>query len=288
MSLFANAGLGLALLGGFCAAPVARADTPFQFLTGNTDRAGTAWITTNGSQLTPTYENVYAGQYQIQLGSGSTARTLYTYCVDVQHDIFEGDQTTATLKDFTAPASGFATADYNHASPTHTKQQNAEAVAYLLDTYLNHTISTAKSVDVGLSIWDIVNDGGDGLTQGDLRALVSAPILTDVSGLIQEAYTHQAQAATIWVSNPKLNTPGNTRYQDYGLHATDYPIPEASTRLSLGALLGMGIVAGFRQRRRIQSFLPVQDGGEVVRIHSLPRESCPSSAPTGCRQERLL
>ena len=249
-------GLTIFLCVGLATGRSAQADTSFKFLTGATDRSGTAYISTNGGI---SYEDVYLGQYQIQLGSGTNAKSLFTYCVDVQHDILVGDTTRSKLINFTDSKSGFATAGYNNGADAAAKQKNANAVAYLLDSYLNHSITTAKSIDVSLSIWDIVNDNGNGLTAGKFQVKADGgtsitasnytDVVTDVNQLIKTAYSADPKkiGGVTWVDNPKL-IDGTTRYQDYGIHTLD-AVPEFSTLLGFGSLLALGGVATFRKRK---------------------------------------
>ena len=252
-------GFTLLLCGSLASARAAQADTPFKFLSGATSQSGTALISTNGGT---SYEDVYVGQYQIQLGSGANAKSLNTYCVDVQNDIFVGDTTTSKLINFTDPTNGFVTAAYNNGVGTTGKQNNANAVAYLISTYLNSSTSQAKAIDVGLSIWDIVNDNGNGISAGNFQVQANngtsvtsqniGDVSTDVSKLISAAYAADPTktGAVTWIDNPKF-TNGNTRYQDFAIHGADYPVPEASTLLGMGSLLALGGLTLLRRPRRL-------------------------------------
>ena len=131
---------------------------------------------------------VYAGRYKGQLGSGPATNI---FCVDAGHEIAVGDTYAAnTQYNITGPAGalnggyyagGLASAltDGDIASVTLTQASGrAGEVAYLADTYLNATSFSGASgstdtglnlTGLGLSVWDILQDGGGGLTSGQIQ-----------------------------------------------------------------------------------------------------------------------
>lgn len=215
------AGAALALmLGG---ASTASAQT-FTFLDA-TSKSKVVTVTGNGGATTV---QGYAGRYQGQFGNGPAVNI---FCVDINHEIHDGDSFTAnTQYNITsAPGTfggtyytgGFASALTNGDIASLTSAQataRAGEVAYLADTYLNATTLDANHfAALNLSIWDIVQDGGNGLTTGQVQAASS-----DVTAYGSLVSSYEAEAAGYtgytsntagWIQAPE--SPLGTHFQDY-------------------------------------------------------------------------
>ena len=220
--------------------------TPFKFISGATSLSSTADISIDGNQ---SKINAYVGQYSIQLG----VTTLNTYCVDVANDISVGNTVDATLR---APfATNYADtitgATYLNGATYAARLKNANAVAYLIDTYLKASVTQAQAVNTGLAIWDIENDGGDGVSVGNFQAsnINGGGSVAGANALIAAALGQSAQGGVTWIQNPKLGTGAGVPYQDFGIRAADYPIPEPAFYQMSVLLAGGGFVA-LRRRRR--------------------------------------
>ena len=219
--------------------------------------------------------NGYAGRYKAQLGSGPVTNI---FCVDINHDIHVGDTFTPnTQYNITSPAGafsggyysgGFASALTNGdiASLTFTQATaRAGEVAFLADNYLNAvsfdgSSGSTNTVDnfaaLNMSLWDIVEDGGDGLTAGQVQAGSSDAA---AYGSLVGYYENQAASHTDYTSNTAgwiqaPEQPLGTHFQDYVYekpltsHDNPQPVPEPSFTAFASCL---SLVAGaFWLRRR--------------------------------------
>lgn len=218
----------------------------------------------------------YAGRYKGQIGS---APVTNIFCVDISHEIHAGDTYAAnTQYDITSPVGalggsyyggGLASALTNGdiASVTLTQASSrASEVAYLADNYLNATSFSGASgsmntgdnlTGLGLSVWDILQDGGDGLTAGQVQTGASDAAI--YGGLVSY-YEGQAAAHTGYTSQTAgwVQAPQET----LGQHMQDYvyekpgmfPSPQAVPEPGVSAILSsLGLVAGgFWLRRKRQ------------------------------------
>ena len=253
----------------------ARAQT--QTFTFSSDLSGSQVVTLsqNGGQ---TASQVYAGRYKGQFGSGPATNI---FCVDAGHEIAVGDAYAAnTQYNLTGPAGalnggyyggGLASAltDGDIASVTLTTASGrAGEVAYLADTYLNASNFSGASgstdtglnlTGLGLSVWDILQDGGDGLTSGQLRT--GASDAAEYGGLVSyyegvaAAHTGYTSQTAGWIQAPQ-SAAGGGHMQDFvyerpGVAAAPQAVPEPGTPTFL---FGLGLAAGgFWLRRRRQA-----------------------------------
>ena len=285
---------GLALLATCALAGAAQADTVFTFPT-------SASVALPGSEVVGLVNSsgnpfgVYAGRYTAQIGPTSGPSVLTNiFCVDFTHDIELGDTYSANTQHLlTSPAAtkastdayyngGLASAlngsDYNP-SGAMAAAQRASEVAYLADSYLNATSLTftsnfSGSTDLGanlaavsLSIWDIVQDGANGLGTGGVRLWnpgatnydgYSASVysqLTSLTGYYEnqaaQHSTYQSSTAT-WIQAPRNGSDGH--YQDYVMEAGGVnphgpaAVPEPGSLAPM--LFGVGGLAALAITRR--------------------------------------
>lgn len=208
------------------------------------------------------YFNAYAGEYMGALAGGPT---LNIFCTDVTHDIAAGDtyiaDTSHKVTDAAGPlvgsyyngglASAMNSSDFKP-SGSLSAAARASEVAYLSDHYLgasNTSFGNKLSLQqnmaaVNLSIWDIAQDGGDGLSAGSLRA--DGRYDSQVAALESQASrnsTYQSSTAD-WIQAP-ISKSGEHK-QDYIATAA---VPEPATLpLLLIGIAGMGIWA-YRRRQ---------------------------------------
>jgi len=263
------AGAALALiLGG---APMSRAQT--QTFTFSSDLSGARVVTLTQDGGKTSFQG-YAGRYKGQLGSAP----VNVFCVDIGHEIHVGDSYAAdTQYDITSRAGalnggyyggGLASAltSGDIASLTLTQANGrASEVAYLADNYLNaasfsgasgSTDTGANLTGLGLSVWDILQDGGDGLAAG--RVQTGASDAGAYGGLVSyyealaSAHAGDASQTAAWAQAP-LDAAGR-HLQDYVYErpvAAPAAVPEPGIVTFLSSL---GLVAGgFGLRRRRQA-----------------------------------
>jgi hypothetical protein len=249
----------------------------FTFL-GDLSDSKVVTVTSDGGA---TSMNGYAGRYKAQLGSGPVTNI---FCVDINHEIHVGDTFAAnTQYNITSPAGafgggyysgGFASALTNGDIATLTFTQataRAGEVAFLADHYLNAvsfdgSSGSTNNVDnfaaLNMSIWDIVEDGGDGLTMGQVQVGSSDAGSSDAAayGSLVGYYENQAASHTDYTSNTAgwiqaPEQPLGTHFQDYVYEkplTTPHGNPQAVPEPSLTAFGGcLSLVAGaFWLRRR--------------------------------------
>ena len=269
-TVLAGAALALSLTG----AGAAQAQT--QTFTFVNDMSGSqvVTLTDDGGK---SYFNGYAGRYEGQIGSGPVSNI---FCVDISHEIHAGDTYAAnTQYTITNPAGslsggyyggGLASAltDGDIASVTLTQANTRSSeVAYLADNFLNAASfsgasGSANAVDnltaINLSLWDIVQDGGDGLSAGQVQAGASdasayGSLVSYYEGLAALHTTYASDTAT-WVQAPQ-QTPGQ-HLQDYVYEKPVGPqaVPEPGMPTVLSCL--SLILGGLWLRRRRQAARP--------------------------------
>jgi len=216
----------------------------------------------------------YAGRYKGQIGSGPVTNI---FCVDIGHEIHSGDTYAAnTQYDITSAAGalngsyyggGLASAltDGDIASVTLTQANSrASEVAFLADNYLNATSFSEASgsadlgnnlTGLGLSVWDILQDGGDGLKAGQVQtgssdAGVYGSLVSYYEGLAA-AHTGYTSRTAGWIQAPQP-TPGR-HMQDYVYEKPAAPadvaaVPEPGMTAFLSSL--SLVAGGFWLRRK--------------------------------------
>ncbi len=256
------AGAALALGG----APGARAQT-FTF---SSDLSGSKVVTLTEDGGKTSFQG-YAGRYKGQIGSGPDTNV---FCVDIGHEIHPGDTYAAnTQYDITSPAGalnggyyggGLASAltDGDIASLTLTQASSrASEVAYLADNYLNAASfsGASGSTDVGdnltglgLSVWDILQDGGDGLAAGQVQTGASdagayGGLVSYYEGLAA-AHTGYASGTAGWVQAPQPSLGQHMQDYVYEKPAAPQAVPEPGMTAFLPALAL--VAGGFWLRRK--------------------------------------
>jgi len=256
---------------GVLMATAAGAQSTVKFTVLGADKTVNLHINNGGDGVGNPYNSTaIVGRFKGQFENG---KAVYMFCVDARH--FEGspfqtlDATTIPLVTDTATgfnategfykdntyggvASAMTKADYIPTAGTvpdaASAATRASQAAYLVDKWVNSI--TATNVDfakVQLAIWDILQDGGDGLAAGSFTSTsgydISA-ILTDASS-ITSSYTGSA----IWIEAQRQGTPRTA-----GNHVQDWayscPVPEP-VFLQFGAMMGLGGVGVFRLRRKV-------------------------------------
>jgi hypothetical protein len=256
---------------------------------------------------------VYAGEYAATFNGTS----INIFCTDFTHEISDGNHYPAN-SDYSATAAagpltanpslttdgyydgGLASAitqidyDANVGAGTMSVTQRAHEVAYLANTYLGdsnftgslsgYTSTNANLAGVSLAIWDIIQDGGDGLASGngsvDLNDTTSSWTAADYSEFVTlgDYYENQALNAynanggsdlysnVDWLQAPRTmnsNGTGNTtsnnghysHLQDYVTNSTDIiplhtsPAPEPSFSMLLLSFILIGGAIRFRRWR---------------------------------------
>lgn len=109
-----------------------------------------ATITINGNN-----ENVFAGLFSVGLtGAPAEYHTAFnSLCVDLFHSISQGESWDVDLVPLPNP-----------------NLNNSGRAAYLYSTYATSTTTNDNAAGLQLAVWDIITDGGDGLTTGNFQA----------------------------------------------------------------------------------------------------------------------
>lgn len=270
---YITAGIALSLTAGLRAAS---ADTTasFTFLGAVSGSSASVGISENSGQ---SFLTAPAGIYSGDLGG----KTVNLYCVDVNHDVSDGDKFTVDASQLiTAAAStntttingdkyyqgGLASAltssDFNPANKSSLSYSSrASEVAWLADNFQNlktfsgasgSTSLATNQVAVNSAIWDIVQDGGDSVSKGSVQ--LSSSSTTNYSKYVSYYESLAAQHTTYssttayFVQSP-LNvksSDGTAHYQDF-VYSTALPTPEAGTGIALGVLF-FGALLLFRRR----------------------------------------
>jgi len=232
------------------------ADTLANYTLTGAGNSNVATLSGDGGATTVTG---YAGRYTGQLGGND----INVFCVDLNHDINFGQGYAADVSHSISDASGAQNGDYfngglasaldsgyyNPGPGPLTNQQRADEVGYLIHAYDNAKAAnfhnsydlTTNETAVSLSIWDIIADGGDGLTHGKMvsDAGTASTYGSLVSNLETQAqnYKNSQFLDVTWIQAP---TSGGLQ----GFGYTNYvaPVPEAGTVAIFGLMLIGGVL----------------------------------------------
>lgn len=176
-------------------------------------------------------------------------------------------------------ASALTSGDYGVTVTTSTASMRASQIAWLADNFLSATSFSGASgstdlvsnmTALSLTIWDIVQDGGDGLAQGNFRATGASNSLnlTMVNYYVQQASLNSinyTSSKVAWVQAPRTSAFVNQN----GSHSQDYlmlkpgdfngidpvnlnPVPEPGGIVTGTMMFGttaFGLVRARRRRR---------------------------------------
>jgi hypothetical protein len=238
---------------------------------------------------------VYAGGYQGKLASGTA---FGIFCTDFTHNIANPDSysTLVTLGSITntptemlhkiSPSTNYyyqsaqstnhiggltsamGPLDYhtNNNGPL-TFNQRASAVSYLTDTYLNATTDKNHRAGAQIAIWDIIQDGGDGLAAGSVVTTTSqntdgAAAVLDATTIIANVEANNALGTTIrswndpntyWIQSPHSSTTDYNEKQSFTYHDSAFTVQDVVPEpafYQMSALLLLGGAGLFRLRRK--------------------------------------
>jgi len=126
---------------------------------------------------------------------------------------------------------------------------NGRRAAWLMQTYLPQIANTDQAAAVQVAIWDVVHDGGDGLTNGALRGgATSAPVIQLAEQYIAASAGQKNTAGSVFthIDGPKarqqLMAPGNFTATAFG-----FVVPEPATCFAMGSGL---LILGLARRKR--------------------------------------
>jgi hypothetical protein len=266
-------GIALGLSAGIKAASAADTTVPFTFI----GSASTDNIVNISGDSGSSYLSGYAGIYNGSLNG----KTVNLYCGDLNHDVSNGDTFTvdashlvteaASTKTVTIGgnkyyqgglASAMTSSDFNPANKSALSYSaRASEVAWLADNFQNlktfgsgsgTTNYSTNQTAVNVAIWDIVQDGGDGVSKGTTQLDSSSTVNYSkyVSYYESLAAQHSTYtSSTAYFVQAPLNVPGaggTSHYQDF-IYSTALPTPEAGTGIAMGMLLFGGLFL-FRRR----------------------------------------
>lgn len=174
--------------------------------------------------LNATVENVFAGQ----LFGNLDGRSIVAYCLD----LFTGIDYIA-YNTTTGPPSGYS---------------NGGRASWILENYGGSVNGNDSAIALQLALWDVVHDGGDGLSVGSviLDVSASATIRNAARDIILASFGHSSNNATIL-----NNVNPSTGYFAQTLITYDPSLatPEPSTYGLMG--VGLTVVLARWKRKRL-------------------------------------
>lgn len=267
------AGIAFALAAGIRAAS-ADTTSSFTFIGASSGSSASLGISEDGGK---SFLTAPAGIYTGSLNG----KTVNLYCDDLTHDVSDGDKFTVDASQLiTAAAStqtttingykyyqgGLASAmtssDFNPTNKSSLSYSSrASEVAWLADNFQNlktfsgasgSTSLATNQAAVNSAIWDIVQDGADGVSKGSMQ--LSSSSATNYSKYVSyyeslaAQHTSYSSTTAYFVQSP-LNVQGadgTSHYQDF-VYSTALPTPEAGTGIAMGVLF-FGALLLFRRR----------------------------------------
>jgi hypothetical protein len=221
-----------------------------------------------------TFGDFSAGRY---LGSFDGGPAFYIFCIDASHVINYGNSYSALtafkVTDAAAPltsvlggnyylgglSSALTDGDFTTTDATSALHRSDEA-AWLIDQYLNATAATfaggasgstnlvTNLAAVQLSIWDIIQDGGDGLGTGSFRTNGAAQTtygsMVGYYETLAAGHSSYVTPNAIWIQSSE--SPLGTHAQDF---ATNTPEPDSLAIFVGLSISGAGFFMGKRRRK---------------------------------------
>lgn len=169
-------------------------------------------ISFNGKSMT-----VGAGLAMISLNGGSKFGGM---CVDLEHFNSNGSSYQVNVK------------------PIAERGPTANRAAWLFAQNANKITSKDMGAALQLAIWDVLYDGGDGLSSGKLKSSVTGNVKTLTNNLLTSSKSKSGDA---WYFQALSHGYKNDKNQDYMS-----TVPEPATM----ATLAVGALALTRRRRR--------------------------------------
>jgi len=263
----------LALLAGAIAAVPAHADTTQTFTFLGYSTPGVIGQNVNisldgGVKFAANFAGRYMGRFN------TSSKAFNVFCADIAHTIDWGGMyttlavlgKTTTLPPYAwqsatgfyeltsggAPggvASAMTALDYKPfyggAGPLTTAAARVQAAAWLGNTYLPAALTADQAAAVQIAMWDIIQDGGDGISAGSMWAKPysgTAPFLSLVQGYINAAAAAPAGGDDTWFIQARRPQSPGSHYQDFIYYL---PIPEP-VFMQVGVLAALGL---WRMRR---------------------------------------
>lgn len=138
----------------------------------------------NGNTL-----NVYAGPQSVSLNGGSL---FDAYCVDLDH--------------WNSLPSSYPVNVLSTDLLT-----NGQRIAYLYNTYAPTVTNSTMGAALQLAIWDVLVDGGNGFSAGNLKSSVSGNTLTQANAFLAASAGQSSEAS--WLKATHHGASGN-KYQN--------------------------------------------------------------------------
>jgi hypothetical protein len=218
----------------------------------------------------------FSSAFQVGVYSGSLSTvpgSIEVFCVDVYHFLGTPFDTLVNLGKVTAAAealqasgyyedgagnggglaSAMTAADYNPTLPGpnaafDTVAERVDAVSYLLHKYLNTAAFAAGDyAKAQLAIWDILQDGGDGMGAGSIQATDTSNVTIDISAVLADVAGKAGVSRPEWIQAPREGSPPKP-----GKHVQDFgwdPVPEPAF-YQMSALLVLGGLGLWRRRSK--------------------------------------
>jgi len=220
-------------------------------------------------------DNTYSGPYTATING---VPNIPVFCIDAGHDIgiqsFQADLThnvTDAAGAFNSTtgyynggaASAMTASDYGSTNlGLVSAQQRADEIAFLADTYLGATSFASGTPSdnfaaIGIAIWDIVQDGGNGAYTGSGSYYMTSTggytsLIAGYEAQAQNYYASQVASGhsatssdVVWIQAPSQN---GTHLQEF-LYIN--PVPEPGVIVTSVSLLGMVGLGMARGRRRV-------------------------------------
>lgn len=170
-----------------------------------------------------TPENGFAGQIFTNLNGSN----IIAYCVDLFH--------------------GIGYTSYNNTTGAPSGYSNGGRAAWILENYGGNVGGNDQATALQLALWDVVHDGGDGLSTGTviLGGGASVTLRNAAQDIILASYGHSSSRATILYNN---DLSSGARMQTLITYDASSPTPEPSTYGMMGVGLAV-IVANWKRKR---------------------------------------